>query len=84
MHTQRFVVHNAADLGRTVAEARHLTGTSQTELAEITGIPRDYLSRLEGGTETLQLARTLAAFRALGVRLEATLDYESEDEHRHG
>lgn len=44
-----------------------------------TGIPRDYLSRLEGGMATLHLNRTLAALRALGVRLEATLDYELDE-----
>jgi len=79
MHTQRFVVRNAGDLGRTVAQARHLRGKSQTDLAGQIGIPRDYLSRLEGGMETLHLNRTLAALRALGVQLEATPDYELDD-----
>ena len=79
MRTQRFAVRNAGDLGRTVAQARHLRGMSQTDLAAHTDIPRDYLSRLEGGMETLHLNRTLGALRALGVQLEATLDYEPED-----
>lgn len=78
MHTQRFVIRSAGDLGRTVSQARHLKGVSQTDLAVQTGIPRDYLSRLEGGTETLHLERTLASLRALGVRLEATLDCEAD------
>lgn len=79
MHTQRFVVRNAGDLGRTVAQARHLSDVSQTDLAAQTGIPRDYLSRLEGGMETLHLKRTLAVLRALGVQLEATLEYELDE-----
>lgn len=74
MSTQRFVVKNTADLGRVISEARLLTHTSQTSLAEQTGIDRPYISRMEGGLETVHVARVFAALRALGVRLEATLD----------
>jgi len=84
MHTQRFVVRNAGDLGRTVAQARHLSGITQTDLAAQTGIPRDYLSRLEGGMETLHVERILTALRSLGVRLEATLDYQVDEVDRDG
>ncbi len=78
MSTQRFVVRNAADLGRTISEARILTDTSQTQLAGRTGIDRTYLSRMEGGLETVHLARSFAVLRSLGVRLEATLEYDDE------
>ena len=79
MPTQRFVVRSAADLGRTIAQARHLLGTTQTDLAAETGMARDYLSRLEGGMQTLQLERTFMALRALGVQLEAHLTYEPDE-----
>jgi len=78
MSTQRFIVRNAADLGRTITEARVLTDTSQTLLAEQTGIDRTYLSRVEGGLETVHLRRAFAILRSLGVRLEATLEYDDE------
>lgn len=78
MSTQRFIVRNAADLGLTITEARVLTDTSQTHLAERTGIDRTYLSRVEGGLETVHLTRAFAILRSLGVRLEATLEYDDE------
>jgi len=84
MATQRFVIRNAADLGRTVAQARHLSGVTQTDLAAQTEMARDYLSRLEGGIETLHLTRALAALRALGVRLEATMEYEPDEDWSDG
>jgi HTH-type transcriptional regulator/antitoxin HipB len=77
MSTQRFIVKSAADLGRTITEARALTGLSQTDLADRTGLDRSYLSRMEGGLETVHLTRILATLRSLGVRLEATLDHDN-------
>ena len=81
MRTQRFVVRNAGDLGRVISQARALTGESQADLAERIGVERTYLSRMEGGLETVHLPRVLAALRALGVRLEGSLDLEDDTDH---
>ena len=74
MSTQRFVIRTPADLGRTISEGRLARGVTQQELANRTGIERAYLSRMEGGLETVQVQRIFATLRALGIRLEASMD----------
>lgn len=63
----RFSVTDAASLGAAIREFRALRGLSQAELARAMGVHRSYLSGLERGHTTDQLARLLEAFRQLGV-----------------
>jgi transcriptional regulator with XRE-family HTH domain len=42
---------------------------SQAELSRLTGIPRTYLSELEGGSQTEQVRRMLRILNRLGVRI---------------
>jgi ribosome-binding protein aMBF1 (putative translation factor) len=74
MRTRRFTIRSIEDLATTISEARHERGFTQQALADLTGIERAYLSRLESGLSTVQVERTFQAFRALGIRLEATMD----------
>ncbi len=79
MRTQRFIIRNAGDFGRTISEARRLAGYTQAQLAERTGIDRTYLSRLESGLETVHLARALRALRSLGVEINASMTVNDDD-----
>lgn len=65
-------VYSAASLGDAIRHYRTEAGLTQAQLAEATGLQRSYLSELERGKETEQLARILRLLRHLGVRM--TLD----------
>lgn len=62
-------VYSAASLGDAIRHYRQRAGLTQAQLAELTGIRRSYLSELESGKETEQLARVLRVLRQLGVRM---------------
>jgi HTH-type transcriptional regulator / antitoxin HipB len=74
---QEIVVRGPADLGRALAEVRRRRGLTQGEVAELAGIERTYLSRLENGAATVQLERALRALRRLGASV--TVTFERED-----
>jgi len=65
-------IYGAASLGDALRHYRTEAGLTQAQLAEATGLQRSYLSELERGKETEQLARILRLLRHLGVRM--TLD----------
>jgi transcriptional regulator with XRE-family HTH domain len=65
-------IYSATSLGDAIRHYRLDAGLTQAELAEATGLQRSYLSELERGKETEQVARVLRLLRQLGVRI--TLD----------
>jgi transcriptional regulator with XRE-family HTH domain len=79
MTSRRFTIRSVDDLATTITEARLERGRTQQALADETGIERAYLSRMESGLATVQLERTFRVLRALGIRLEATMDGTDED-----
>jgi len=70
----RFRVSDAASFGTAVREFRLRRGLSQTELSELTGLHRSYLSDLERGRTTEQLERLVAVLGRLGVRITLVQD----------
>jgi transcriptional regulator with XRE-family HTH domain len=68
---ETFRIYTPASLGAAIRHYRQRAGLTQAELAELAGLDRTYLSRLENGLETEQLRRLLAVLRRLGVRLTA-------------
>lgn len=62
-------IYTPASLGAAIRHYRVAAGLTQTQLAELTGIQRTYLSELESGKETAQLKRILRILRRLGVRM---------------
>lgn len=67
--TRPYRIYNATSLGDAIRHYRTQAGMTQTELAELTGLQRSYLSELENGKETEQLRRILRLLRQLGVRM---------------
>lgn len=67
-----FRLLSAAAVGSAIKHYRTEAGLTQAQLAELTGISRTYLTRLEGGSENEQLRRILRILRQLGVSV--TLD----------
>jgi transcriptional regulator with XRE-family HTH domain len=65
-------IYSAASLGDAIRHYRSAAGLTQAQLAASVGLQRSYVSELERGKETEQLARILRILRQLGVRM--TLD----------
>ncbi len=59
------------DIGALVRDRRRALGLSQAALGERIGARQAWVSDLEKGKATLQLAKVLKALRALGVTLGA-------------
>jgi transcriptional regulator with XRE-family HTH domain len=77
-----WTVRSPADFGRAIAGARAHRRMTQDDLAELAGIERTYLARLESGRSTLALERALRALRRMGATVTITLpdDDGSTDE----
>jgi transcriptional regulator with XRE-family HTH domain len=73
-----WAIRSSADLGRTLSAVRRQRGITQEQLAETTGMRRDYLSQLESGTGTLELQRLVLALRRLGADITVSVE-ASED-----
>lgn len=60
---------NTTDLGAVAAEQRIKVGLTQSELAELAGVTRDWLARFETGSPNVTVARVMRVYRALGLDL---------------
>jgi HTH-type transcriptional regulator / antitoxin HipB len=56
-------------LGRTMSEQRKQFGLSQTELAELASVSLNFISLVEAGKTTVQLAKVLDVLNVLGLQL---------------
>lgn len=65
---QPFRLYSATSIGPAIRHYREEAGLTQSELAEMAGINRTYLSNLEQGQETEQLRRVVRLLKLLGVR----------------
>jgi len=65
---QPFRLYGAASIGPAIRHYRKEAGLTQSQLAEMAGLNRTYLSDLEQGKETEQIRRILRTFKLLGVR----------------
>jgi transcriptional regulator with XRE-family HTH domain len=70
MADRSFRVYSPESFGLAIRHYREQAGLTQQELADLTGIDRTYLLRLERGTlQSEQLRRILRVLRQLGVRV---------------
>ncbi|MEO6790872.1 MAG: helix-turn-helix domain-containing protein [Ornithinibacter sp.] len=67
--SERMVVRRGSDIGLAIAEARRSRGLSQQGLAELSGIERTYLARLEAGHSVVLVERALRTLRRLGAEV---------------
>jgi len=74
---QRWIVRSAEDFGRSIAEVRRSRGLTQGQLAELSGLSRSWLAKLEAGRSTPVLEHLLRLTRRLGVTI--TLTYDGDD-----
>jgi len=66
----RTPIQNMDDLAKVVKLARKKQGLSQIELAGISGLGRRFISELERGKPTAQIAKVILVLNVLGVGLE--------------
>ena len=64
-------IRTSYDLGKAIAEARRALGLTQRELALAINSGERFIVDLEAGKPTAQLAKALAAARAVGLNLTA-------------
>jgi transcriptional regulator with XRE-family HTH domain len=74
---RRWTIRSAEDLGRSIAEIRHLRGLTQGELAAQGGLSRHWLAKLERGHSTPVLEHLLRLIRRLGATVTVTFDTDS-------
>ena len=72
----RTTIQNMKDLAKVVRLARKKQGITQTELAGLSGLGRRFISELERGKPTAQVAKVILVLNILGVGLEATQVWE--------
>ena len=72
----RTTIKNMQDLAQVVRLARKKQGITQTELAGLSGLGRRFISELERGKPTAQVAKVILVLNILGVGLEATQVWE--------
>lgn len=64
-----FSVRTGTDVGRAVAEIRTSRGMSQADLADLTGLSANYISKIESGRTSSILEHELRVLRRLGVKI---------------
>ncbi len=74
MSKHRWTVHSGSDLGRAVADIRHLRNRTQAELATDAGIGRTWLAKFEAGRTSPVLEHLLRLLRRLGASVTITID----------
>jgi transcriptional regulator with XRE-family HTH domain len=67
--TEEYRVYDGRGIGNAIRHFRQTAELSQTELAERTAIPREYLVAIEHGLETKQVRRLFRLLRALDLEL---------------
>jgi len=69
-------IYNIQDLAKVVRLTRKKQGLTQTDLAGLSGLGRRFISELERGKPTAQIAKVLLVLNILGVGLEATQTWD--------
>lgn len=60
-------VSTAQDVGAAIRSERKNQGLTQTELADLCGVSLSFISNLENGKPTTELAKTLNVISTLGL-----------------
>src|SRR5687767_8291317 len=74
----RFYLKNAQSVGDLVRRARREQGLDQATLARRVGVSRQWISEIENGKSSAELALVLRTFAALDLQLSAISRSEPE------
>lgn len=67
-------VRSPADLGRVVRTLRLRSGMTQEQLAQVAGISREYIAKIESGRSSSVLEHELRILRRMGAKLTVTFN----------
>lgn len=73
-------IQKPADLARIVKTQRQAQQLTQQQVADVTGITRQSLARIEGGHAGASFASVLRIFEYLGIQLEGNSSAEGANE----
>ncbi len=76
---QTWTIRSGSDFGRAVAAIRARRGLTQEGAAELAGVPRTYLARLEAGMTVILIDRILRILRRLGAEVTVSLRSSESD-----
>ena len=76
----RWTIHSGADFGRAIADLRRRQGLTQAQLAEQSGLSRDYLAHLEAGRTSKSLDHLLRTLRRSGASVTVSLPDDNDGE----
>jgi transcriptional regulator with XRE-family HTH domain len=76
-HLSTWTIHSGADFGRAIAEIRARRHLTQAQLAEESGLRRDYLAQLESGRTVTLLEHQLRILRRCGATV--TVSWPGDD-----
>lgn len=62
-------VSTASEIGAAIRAERKTQGLTQTELADLCGVSLSFISNLENGKPTTELAKTLTVLKTLGLNV---------------
>lgn len=65
-------VSTVRDIGAVIRTERKAQGLTQTELADLCGVSLSFISNLENGKPTTELAKTLNVISTLGLDMALT------------
>jgi len=74
MSRRNWTVRDGADLGRAIGEVRRQHSLSQADAAELVGLRRDRLAKLEAGATTIALDQVVSTLRRLGAEITVTFE----------
>jgi HTH-type transcriptional regulator/antitoxin HipB len=73
-------IYSAADFGLAIADMRRRQGLTQAQLAEQSGLTRDYLAHLETGRRSRSLEHIMRTLRRAGATVTVSLPDIHADE----
>lgn len=72
--TDQTEIRSAKDLGRVVRTLRLRAGMTQDDMADMAGISRDYVAKIESGRSSRILEHELRILRRMGARVSVSFD----------
>lgn len=74
---RKSAIRSGEQIGQAIAEIRRARGMSASELAELTGLSRSYIEKIEAGRTTSLIEHELRILRRLGAQLTIDLSVAS-------
>lgn len=75
---QKTKILNLQDIARLIRQTRKMQGLTQADVAGMSGLGRRFISELESGKESAQVAKVILVLNVLGIGLEAVSEWNEK------